>query len=82
MGHDVSGESAPLHAGRHRQQWLQIARRPARPPMPWFVLRDMTDEDLTAIYEYVRSLGPAGAMAPAYAPPGQAVRTPLVRFPG
>lgn len=42
----------------------------------------MTDEDLTAIYEYVRSLGPAGAMAPAYAPPGQAVRTPLVRFPG
>jgi mono/diheme cytochrome c family protein len=81
------GTTYPVNLRRFMQgvtaeQWLQIARRPARPPMPWFVLRDMTDEDLTAIYEYVRSLGPAGAMAPAYAPPGQAVRTPLVRFPG
>jgi mono/diheme cytochrome c family protein len=63
------------------EQWLEITRRPMRPPMPWFALRDMTDEDLIAIYQYVRSLGPAGASAPSYAPPGQAVRTPVVRFP-
>jgi mono/diheme cytochrome c family protein len=63
------------------EQWLEITRRPMRPPMPWFSLRDMTDEDLSAIYQYVRSLGPAGPSAPAYAPPGQAVPTPVVRFP-
>jgi len=63
-------------------QWLAIARQPARPPMPWFALRDMTDADLLAIYHYVRSLGPAGELAPAWVPPGQAALTPVVKFPG
>lgn len=63
------------------EQWLAVARSPARPPMPWFGLRDMTDEDLRAIYHYVRSLGPAGKPAPDYAPPGQVVTTPVVRMP-
>ena len=64
------------------EQWLQIARSPARPPMPWFALRDMSDADLRAIYQYVRSLGVAGSAAPAYAAPGEPVKTPVVRFPG
>lgn len=64
------------------EQWLQIARQPARPPMPWFALRDMTDEDLLSLYHYVRSLGPAGEPAPAYMPPGQAAQTPVIKFPG
>src|SRR4051812_10783988 len=63
-------------------QWLNLARQPARPPMPWFALRDMTDADLLAIYHYVRSLGPAGQQAPAFVPPGQAAATPVIRFPG
>lgn len=63
------------------EQWRQVVRQPARPPMPWFALRDMTDEDLTAMYHFVRSLGAAGTPAPAYAPPGEEVRTPVVRFP-
>jgi mono/diheme cytochrome c family protein len=63
------------------EQWLQVARSPARPPMPWFALRDMTDEDLLALYHYVRSLGAAGEPAPSYLPPGQAAQTPVVRFP-
>lgn len=63
-------------------QWLKIARSPARPPMPWFALRDMTDEDLLAIYHYVRSLGPAGEPAPSYLPPGQEAQTPVIRAPG
>jgi mono/diheme cytochrome c family protein len=62
------------------EEWLQVARRRARPPMPWFALRDMTDEDLLAIYRYVRSLGPGGAPAPTYAPPGAPVRTQFVRM--
>ena len=62
-------------------QWLQRARQPMRPPMPWFALRDMADTDLKAIYAYVRAAGPAGQAAPAYAPPGTAVKTPVVVFP-
>jgi mono/diheme cytochrome c family protein len=62
-----------LAQGLTRDQWLANARRPMRPPMPWFSLRDMSDEDLTAIYFFVRSLGPGGSPAPAYEPPRQPV---------
>lgn len=64
------------------QQWLATARNPARPPMPWFALRDMTDADLSALYHYVRSLGPAGAPAPEFVEPGKTADGPVVRFPG
>lgn len=63
------------------EEWLQIARRPTRPPMPWFALRDMTDEDLLAIYTFARSLGPAGKPAPPFLPPGQEPSTPVVKVP-
>jgi mono/diheme cytochrome c family protein len=62
------------------QQWIARARQPMRPPMPWFSLRDMSDDDLRAIYAYVRSLGPAGTPAPAYAAPDQKVDTPYIVF--
>ena len=61
-------------------QWLARARSEMRPPMPWFNLRDMTDDDLRAIHAYVRSLGAAGRPAPAYAAPGQKVDTPYIVF--
>jgi mono/diheme cytochrome c family protein len=62
------------------EQWLQKARTPMRPPMPWFNLRDMKDDDLLAIYQFVRSLQPIGDAAPAYAAPGVAVTTPYFDF--
>lgn len=73
-----------LHFSRiSEQQWLQQARTlQARPPMPWFALRDMNDADLKAIYAYVRAAGPAGQPAPAYVPPGKPVQGPVVKFPG
>jgi mono/diheme cytochrome c family protein len=71
-----------LTEGLTPEQWLVIARRPTRPPMPWFALREMTDNDLLAIYHFIRSLGPAGEAAPAFVPPGQPVKTPVVRVPG
>lgn len=71
-----------LMQGLSAEQWLQVARRPMRPPMPWFALRDMTDQDLLAIYHFARSLGPAGTASPAFLPPGQPARTPVVKVPG
>ena len=41
--------------GLSEQQWLDRARSEMRPPMPWFNLRVMTDDDLLAIYHYVRN---------------------------
>ncbi len=61
-------------------QWLARARTPMRPPMPWFNLRDMRDQDLRAMYRFIRSLGPKGTLAPAYAPPGEVVSTPYIEF--
>jgi hypothetical protein len=64
------------------EQWVSTARTAQlRPPMPWFALRDMKDEDLRALYRFVRHLGPAGDAVPAYVPPGQAPGGPAVEFP-
>jgi mono/diheme cytochrome c family protein len=62
------------------EQWLERARTPMRPPMPWFSLRDMTDNDLKAMYAFIRSLGAKGDSAPAYIPPGEKVSTPYIEF--
>jgi mono/diheme cytochrome c family protein len=63
-------------------QWIKSAKTmKSRPPMPWFVLHDMTRQDLRAIYRYVRHLGPAGKPAPAYLPPDKEPPPPYVQFP-
>jgi mono/diheme cytochrome c family protein len=63
-------------------QWVKKAKAlNARPPMPWFNVRDMSAPDLRAIYRYVRHLGPAGKPAPAYVPPGETPSGPYVQFP-
>lgn len=63
-------------------QWVKKAKTlNARPPMPWFNVRDMTTADLRAMYRYIRHLGPAGKPAPAYLPPGKTPPEPVVRFP-
>ncbi|HQY47349.1 MAG TPA: cytochrome C [Usitatibacteraceae bacterium] len=65
------------------QEWVRVAKSAQyRPPMPWFALHDMAEADLRAIYRYVRHLGPAGEPAPAYLPPGQAAKGPVIAFPG
>ena len=60
--------------------WLVFARAERRPPMPWFNLRAMSDQDLTDIYRYIRSLGPAGEPAPLAVAPGGKVTTPSIDF--
>ena len=62
-------------------QFVERARSPLRPPMPWFNLRDMRDGDVKAIYAYLKHLGPAGEPAPPYLPPDQEPKGPYVTFP-
>ena len=63
-------------------QGVKIARTAQyRPPMPWFALRDMHTQDLRALYRFIKSLGPAGEAAPAYVPPGQDPKGPVITFP-
>jgi mono/diheme cytochrome c family protein len=64
------------------EKWVQTAKTlQSRPPMPWFNLNDMTEQDLKAIYRYTKSLGPAGEMAPAFVPSGKEPQGPVVQFP-
>lgn len=60
-------------------QWVEVAHTAQyRPPMPWFALHEMTEQDLRSIYQFVKSLGPAGDPAPAYLPPGQEPKGPYI----
>lgn len=45
------------------------AGRALLPPMPWFGLAGLTDEDLRAIFAYLRSLQPVPNAVPAPIPP-------------
>ena len=63
-------------------EWLKKAATvEARPPMPWYVFRDMTRDDLRALYRYIRHLGPAGKPAPAWLPPDKEPKPPYATFP-
>lgn len=65
------------------KQWIKMARTlKRRPPMPWFNLNKMKDEDLSAIYHFVKSLkGDPGKPAPAYIAPGKIPPMPYASFP-
>lgn len=52
------------------EQWVAKAKTlEARPPMPWFNVRFMSETDQRAVYQFIKSLGPAGEPAPAFVPP-------------
>lgn len=57
--------------------WVQMMRaRNDRPPMPWASLHAMAEQDLRAVYKYLKSLGNAGERMPAPLPPGEEPTTP------
>lgn len=48
-------------------QWVKEAKSlKRRPPMPWFILNKMPDENLRAVYQFIRALGDPGNQAPDY----------------
>jgi mono/diheme cytochrome c family protein len=55
-----------LRTGKHMGQG-----RPILPPMPWPSLATASDEDLAAIFAYLKSLPPLKNPVPAPVPPGQ-----------
>jgi mono/diheme cytochrome c family protein len=66
--------------GLSESEWVVHARQDRLPPMPAYALQQMRDDDLKAIYAYVKSLGPNGVAAPAYVAPGGKVNTPYFVF--
>jgi mono/diheme cytochrome c family protein len=53
-------------------QWAKYAKAvKPRPPMPWWPLRDTSEQDLRAMYRYIKHLGPAGEPAKPYVPADQ-----------
>ena len=68
--------------GLAEDQWVTFAQNlKARPTMPWFNLNQMKEDDLRAMYRYIRQLGPGGNPAPAYVPPGNEPDPPYALFP-
>jgi mono/diheme cytochrome c family protein len=62
--------------------WVHVAKNlQARPPMPWFALHDMSEQDLRALHKYITYLGPAGEPAPVYVPPNREPKGPYIQFP-
>jgi hypothetical protein len=62
-------------------EWLRYtATLHARPPMPDFNVRAMSESDRRALYRFIRALGPAGEPAPAYLPPGTEAPLPYVKW--
>jgi mono/diheme cytochrome c family protein len=63
------------------KEFIELARAgKGRPPMPWPSLMAMSDQDLSAIYVYIRSLGPKGEASPAPLSPGVAPDGPHISF--
>jgi mono/diheme cytochrome c family protein len=51
------------------EQWVQYAKASKpRPPMPWWSLHATSDQDLSAMYRYIKSLGAAGKDMPDFVP--------------
>ena len=64
-------------SGMTEVEWIDSARNlRRRPPMPWFNLNQMHEEDLRALYHFIRSLGEPGQPAPAALAPEQVPTSP------
>ncbi len=55
--------------------------RPLLPPMPWFNYREMTDEDLEAVFTYIHSLPAVRNKVPEPLPPPDAPQVAQAQHP-
>lgn len=54
-----------FNAIRHGKSKGIETNRPLLPPMPWFVYRNMTDDDLKSIFAYLKSTKPVKNIVPS-----------------
>ena len=59
-----------IRTGRHMG-----VSRPINPPMPWPMYRNATDDDLKAVFAYLRTIKPVTNHVPDYQPPAEATTT-------
>ncbi len=50
------------------------------PPMPGFIFKHMTDEELGSVYAFIKHLGSAGKMAPSNLAPSQKPKGAYIKF--
>ena len=63
------------------EAWVKLARElKTPPPMPWWVMHEMHEPDLRAMYRLIRDLGPKGKNAPADLAPEQKLAPPYVAW--
>lgn len=59
--------------------WVQTLKtRKALPPMPWMNVNKYSEQDMRAIYAYIKSLGPKGEHAALAVAPGVMPSTPYL----
>jgi mono/diheme cytochrome c family protein len=59
--------------------WVEILLTgKSPPPMPWMNSNQLAEEDAQALYQYIKSLGPAGEPMPNSVPPDQEPVTPYM----
>jgi hypothetical protein len=64
------------------EEWLVLAKKMRRDsPMAWSWLPKVTDQDLRAMYRFVKFLGPKGVPAPESLPVGVKPTTDYIEFP-
>lgn len=61
---DEAAFKVALRTGMHNG-----SERPIMPPMPWQMIGKMTDDDLHAVWMYLRSIPPVKNTPPEYQPP-------------
>jgi mono/diheme cytochrome c family protein len=69
-GIGVWDETIFMNTIRNGRHWG--VARPILPPMPWFNYRQMTDDDLKAVFAYLRSIPPIHNRIPEPLPPPEA----------
>jgi mono/diheme cytochrome c family protein len=64
-------------------QWVAYSKKlDTKPPMPWFNVRAMTEDDLKAVYAYIKQLpGGLGAPAPTFLTPDKTPKAPFIQWP-
>ena len=68
-GTGIGGLSEEMFIKTLREGKFMGVGRPLLPPMPWQVIGQKTDEDLKAIYAYLKSLPPINNKVPDPVPP-------------